>query len=250
MKPYFKPLTVKAVFALILIIVAIVIHSCHKDTRSSINPSNALKSDINVDIAQLQKIYSSAIQGTSLKINSGNSGVNLIRTLSVNWNTYTLQKRKDSSIIAEFDMNNDKGVVALRQYKLGDTIRYVNKTTAVFIQFKNGSRLNFFTKIIEDLASAGSKSVLDKMHYGEVPLGFSGLILYYTFGLTFINGYHFTNGIVDKTVTLSSTDPNSTKTTNSLQVDQTTCMVYPLFETDCTTGTAPDGTVYDQGCTT
>jgi len=231
MKPYFKPSSVELIFGIVLISTMVIIHSCRKDKYGQSSPATAtFKSGLAVDIVQLQQIYASAIQSNPLlKTNSGNGNVKLIGNLSVNWNTYTLQKRKDSSLVAEFDMNNDTGVFALKQYRPGDTIRYINKTTAVFIKFNNGGRLNFFTKIIEDLTIPRSKSVIKKMHYNEVPLGFNGIVLYYTFGLTFINGYHYSNGLVDKIITLSATDPNGGQVINSLQTNVTQpCLAYHI----------------------
>lgn len=70
---------------------------------------------INIDIDALKEIYSkSIVSNNNVKTLSNNSTLNFIRTLNVNWDTYTLQKRKDSSIVAEFDMKNDTGLYILK----------------------------------------------------------------------------------------------------------------------------------------
>lgn len=202
-----ESLTYVLLTAGLLILTLIFVNSCRKDNRKVLpSPQSPLVTAINADIPNLKVIYAKAMGSNGLSVKSvGGKALNLIKTLDVNWNTYTLQKRRDSSILAEFDMNNDTGLFVLQKLTPGDTIKYANKTDVVFIKYKDGSRLNFFMKVVEDLTVPASKEVIKSLHYGEVPPGFCGMILYYTLDRQYINGYHFTYGIADGTITFPST---------------------------------------------
>lgn len=246
---YLKSLTGRLFWGVAAILAAIAIHSCKKDSHQT--PDKPLTSGtINADIPALQTIYTKAVGSSSLSmLNSGGRGLNLIRTLDVDWNTYTLQKRKDSSIVAEFDMNNDTGRFDLKQLKAGDTIKYINKTRVVFIRYKNGSRLNFFTKIIEDLTAPGSHSVIQDLHYNNIPLGFNGLIVYYTLDRQYINGFHYTNGVLDGPTSISGQQSQG-PAVNSLKTNlEEACTTYDVFQTYCEYGgTVDDPYKYSHGC--
>jgi len=203
---------------------------------------------INIDISALKEIYNKAIGSSNgVKTLSNNSTLNFIRTLNVNWDTYTLQKRKDSSIVAEFDMKNDTGLYVLKKLNFGDTIKYKNQTTVTFIKFKDGSRLNFFTKIIEDLTLPGSHSVLNKLHYNQVPYGFTGMILYYTLDRQYINGYRYVNSTIQGTVSLNTTPPiTMDKSVNSVKTNEALfCDYSPVYAMVCT---SDGGATYSFTC--
>ncbi|WP_188409679.1 hypothetical protein, partial [Mucilaginibacter phyllosphaerae] len=115
--------------------------------------------------------------------------------------SYTLQKRNDSSIVAEFEMKNDSGLYTLKQLDG----KYRNKTTVVFIEKKDGSRLSFFAKVIEDLSIPGSETVMDELHYRNIPGLFNGMIFYYTLDRQFVNGERYVNGVRTGSVSFKET---------------------------------------------
>lgn len=67
----------------------------------------------------------------------------------------------------------------------------------------------------------GSHSVMDKLHYNQVPYGFTGMILYYTLDRQYINGYRYLNGVIQGTVSLTATPPvMSDKSVNSIKSNE------------------------------
>ena len=235
----------------LLVTTAFIINSCRKDSKQSAN-SGQVSGTINANIPALQALYNNAISGNHLSTQSNGKAFNFIRSLTVDWGSYTLQKRQDSSIVAEFNMKNDTGLFSLKPVNPGDTIKFINKTTVTFITFKNGSRLNFFTKIIEDLTAPGKHSVMNNLHYNQIPSGFTGEILYYTLDLNFINGIHYTNGAIDETVTVLPPGSGQTTSVNSLQPNESeTCTLVPIYQTYCEWGGTPDDPYKEpHGCTT
>lgn len=158
-----KKMIFKSIVVALLVISALIVNSCRKDNKQS-SVNHPLVMSINANIPTLKVIYNNSIINTKIQFSNHSSiNVNLIRTLDVNWNTYTLQKRKDSSIVAEFDMNNDTSLFTLKKINPGDTLKFINKTTVTFIRFKNGNQLNFFTKVIEDLTSSGKHFVMNSI---------------------------------------------------------------------------------------
>lgn len=227
---------------------SVIIYSCQKEIKENNLVQQPQQGLIQVDIAALKDIYNKAISSSNgSQTLSHNSTLNFIRTLNVNWDTYTLQKRKDSSIVAEFDMKNDTGLYILKKLNFGDTVKYKNKTTVTFIKFKDGSRLNFFTKIIEDLTLPGSRSVMDKLHYNQVPYGFNGMILYYNLDRQYINGYRYVNGGIQGTVSLTTTPPvTSEKSVNSVKPNEAlSCDFSPIYAMVCT---SDGGATYSFTC--
>jgi len=235
--------------ALLTIVTIIIVHSCRKDNKHPADQPTL--TTINADIPALKAIYTNTQNNNGLKtLSTGNGWLSLIRTVDVNWDTYTLQKRKDSSIVAEFEMKNDTGIFTLKKLNLGDSIKYASRTTVTFIKFKNGMRLNFFTKIIEDLTLSNHRSAIKNVHYNRVPSGFSGVILYYSLDKQFINGYHLKNGFVDGDISFPGTG-QQTKTINSIKPADMAlpCTTYDVFETWCDYGgTVDDPYEFQNGC--
>lgn len=65
--------------------------------------------------------------------------------------------------------------------------------------------------------------------------------------LNFINGYHYTNGIIDKIVSLSAYNDQA-QTVNSLKTSTApTCIIYPIYQEYCESVTTPTNTDY-HGC--
>jgi hypothetical protein len=117
--------------------IGVIIHGCQKENKQPLDPQEF--NTLNNNIPALKDIYSKAIAGSMLKTFSTNiSGPKLIRSRDVDWGTYTLQRRSDSAIIAEFDIKNDTGLYTLKKLSVGDTVKYANRTTVTFIKFKNG----------------------------------------------------------------------------------------------------------------
>ncbi len=165
-------------FALLLLFTAMVINICKKEENQSASTQNSILTED--DLPTIRALYNKAISLNSTATGSSLSFPKFIRAGDVNWEFFSVQHRKDGSVVTEFDLKSDTGVLTLTKLNPGDTIKYRNRTTVSFIKFKNGNRLNFYTTIVEDLAEKGKNSVINNVQYTVIPKEFTGLIMYFT----------------------------------------------------------------------
>jgi hypothetical protein len=203
----------------VLLAIAVIVHSCRKAFTANENTvAQAPKTLSQAELLTLQTIYTqrtNAIAPIGVNATGDVSGNSLIRNMNVKWDKYVINDRDDSSRVVEFDMRPDSGVAVTKQLNAGDPIRFKNKTCAVFIKFSNGKRLNFFMNVIEDYSSTNT-SVINDLHYRQIPATFSGQILFYTLDKKYMKGYHYTNGKIAGTIGIVLGN-----TTSSLQIAST-----------------------------
>ncbi|WP_229704718.1 hypothetical protein, partial [Mucilaginibacter phyllosphaerae] len=108
-----------------------------------------------------------------------------------------------------------------------------NKTTVVFIEKKDGSRLSFFAKVIEDLSIPGSGTVLDELHYRNIPGLFNGMIFYYTLDRQFVNGERYVNGV--RTGSVSFNEATGGVRINSIKTNSAAapCTITDFYSYNC-----------------
>ncbi len=201
-----KPYQFYLLFLLAGVLLVFGINSCRKENIQSNNPvvTKALNGH-GIDINRLRQAYQ---QGTSgpLKVNdiSSQAMANIVGTLNVDWSSYTLQEFPDSSKIIEFPMPDDTTLIAPRDSLQNGHNKYASKTCAVFVLHKDTIILNFFKKTVESLNAPGYQSVINQLHYLNIPGGFNGEVLYFTLGRQFINGYVWQNGSIKQSMAIAS----------------------------------------------
>lgn len=179
MKKYFTSvLLLRSSVILLLAMTLFITNSCKKDTQSL----TSLSSGNEIDLSVLQKIYNNDT------INASTS-VSMINTRNVKWDRIYLQQRAKSRVI-EFDLAGDNHIWT----KSPNPANYLNKASVVFIDFNNGTRLNFYMKVIEDHTDTTKQSLIRYVHYNSVPAGFNGEVMFYSLTNQFINGYNYVNG--------------------------------------------------------
>ena len=158
----------------------VIINSCKKDisTRSMGTANNA------VDLTELKMIYHKDTTGAG-------KAVSMIGNRDVNWDKIYYQNRAASRVF-EFDMGADNSIWTSSP----NPVNYLNKTDMVFIDFTDGSRLNFYMKVIEDHTDTSSSSLIRYVHYSSIPAHFNGDVMFYGLNREFINGYKYVDGKV------------------------------------------------------
>jgi len=101
-------------------------------------------------------------------------------------------------------MPDDTTLLTPGMQAVNDTVKYFSKTSAVFILRKDTINMGFFMKTNEDGTAAGYQPVINYLHYQQIPAGFTGNVLYFTFGRQFINGWQWVNGAISKTLSLGA----------------------------------------------
>ncbi|MCC8408250.1 hypothetical protein LJ707_04865 [Mucilaginibacter sp. UR6-1] len=237
-------------FAFVLIIAMTVIYSCRKESRESNATESVDEPKIEaVDIEELKSIYE---KETNLKVNAlqGQNLQRFVRGKKVDWTHYFQKDRPDAKVI-DFDVEQDSNIVVLEQLKDGKKNNYRNNTKAVFLEYKDGKRLNFYMKVIEDVSVNGGFSVAKDVHYDYVPTNFNGLILYYTLDKSFMGGYRYSGGKPTKNISLNDKKlPGTSNVRNGLKVNLVqTCVTYDVYEVWCEWGGTPDNPYqYFHGC--
>ncbi|WP_295653495.1 hypothetical protein [uncultured Mucilaginibacter sp.] len=230
-KSYTNRLLIKVFGLLLLIITAFIVNSCRKN--NSVSPETNIGNDI--DLAALQKIYTNdSVPGNVLVTDKST----LIQTRDVIWGKiYFLQRAK--SRVLEFDINKDNNL-----WTLGAAPSLTkNKTSAVFLEFNDGSRLNFYMKVIENLQDSTSSSVIPYVHYNNIPANFSGQVMFYTLNRQFINGYNYVNGKIKGYYT-----PNKSTTSGNGNIQSINPKLATLiYETDCFVGYTYGYNIDDNG---
>ncbi|MFD1256806.1 hypothetical protein ACFQ3S_08350 [Mucilaginibacter terrae] len=212
---------------------AILVYSCKKDFLKNTDAVNHYTEGI----TKLKEIYE---KETRLNTTSGyqtnavnNTAADLIHAKSVNWDRPAL-KQRSASKVTEFVVNEDSIFLALKQFKPGERINYRNKTSAVFIEKADGSRLNFYMKVIEEIPDNYSIPVINEVKYNQIPYRFNGIILYYNFNKTFINGYRVKNGNAVEPVSITTNLPEENKSTlNYKKLTEPACTVTAIYDSWC-----------------
>src|ERR1700749_1054113 len=52
------------------------------------------------------------------------------------------------------------------------------------------------------MRATGYKSIISQLHYGKVPTGYDGTVMFYTLDKTYLNGYRYTNGKITADVSV------------------------------------------------
>ncbi len=186
---YFAPLL------LLLGAITGLLYSCRKDFSSVVtNDKPSL-----IDPASYQSVFNSAIlsKGGLKKSNSFDEQKPspIITSSNVLWDTGVKYKLDDSTNVTEFSVKSDSALIALDAIE-GNRNSYNNKTTAVFIEKKNGVKIYFFMKAIEDRSDSNTPTTLANLHYRKVPSSFTGLIMFFSFDRKFLNGYTYAQGSI------------------------------------------------------
>lgn len=179
----------------LFLLLAGTIYSCKKDiSHFNQSPAAEVLAAHDVDIAMLQKAYNDGINNRSPRTASTQTPINIINNLNVDWTTYTLYTYPDSTQLIEFAMPDDKSLLVPDSVSQAGRGKYNSKTSAVFILHKDTVSMSFFMKTVEDGSAAGYQSVLENLHYKQIPLGFTGNVYYFTLGKQYINGWGWENG--------------------------------------------------------
>lgn len=241
---------------LIILLTALIIYSCKKNNVQEIAGTTAFN---NINLTKLQRLYNQytrpfVTRKYSTKSLLDTSKLNFILNLNVSWDKPYVFNRTDSNQVTEFSMKTDSGLFTLTQLQNDQPVNYRNKTSLIFVNNPSkphGKQLGFFMKVIEDLNSKSIGSVIDQVHYGRVPQEFSGMVLYFTLGKVYINGYVYRNGKVVRQVTLNN--GNNTANTyrpQTVKTNSTSCEVVNVYKNYCEWGgTADDPYQNFHGCT-
>lgn len=226
------------------LIVALIIYSCHKE--SQVNNSNQTTLSDN-DIAQLKSVYNQGIiSGSGFATFSVNNSLPaFIKNLNVNWNQYILGKLSDGGKTAEFDIQADTGLITLSD-KQGSNLTSANKTVAVFLTKSDGTKLNFFMKVVEDFSQA-PKSTIKDLHYRQIPTTFSGKVLFFTLDRKFINGYKYSAGKSIGSIVGIFTKSAGGKQVQSIKTPlkiEYVCEEDDYYWYECTNGVCDEGYLY------
>ncbi|MFD1256393.1 hypothetical protein ACFQ3S_06250 [Mucilaginibacter terrae] len=234
------------------LLLSTIIYSCKKGfTDQSIDAkAEVIEMTKEVDVAVLKNLYNQAVKPSGYQTRDLAGDANrYIYGTEVDWDNFELVARQASKII-QFDVKNDTAALSLRKSTAGDLSKYRNRTSVVFLEFNDGSRLNFFMKIIEDLSQAGSVSVIDKVGYGYMPAKFNGLVMYFGLDKKFINGYRFTGGKPVKKVTLSVKDAGSAAVTNTKKPNLIeVCEIFDVYYSWCNWVGTADNPHQSYNCT-
>ena len=192
--------------------------SCHKDNLTTQQAKNVAIGHGSVNFAMLKAAYSKGTAKNLKIVNdiSQQTLANMIGSLAVDWASYTVQTFPDSTQFVEFQMPDDTSLFILGSANNGDTIKWNNRTKAVFILKSDTIQMSFFMKVIEDLPTPGSPSMIDSLHYLQIPSAFNGQVLYFTLDRQFINGYAWQQGTIINALTPTSASGPGTQTTQSM----------------------------------
>jgi hypothetical protein len=168
---------VKVLSVILVSCLIFTINSCKK----SIAPEQLLANK-EVNLTLLQSIYKNDTTGTALTIS-------MINNRDVKWDRIYFQQREKSRVM-EFDIAADSHIWTMSP----NPANYFNKSSAVFLDFNDGTKFNFYMKVIEDHTDTTKQSLIRYVHYNSVPAGFNGEVMFYSLTNQFINGYKYTNG--------------------------------------------------------
>lgn len=205
-------------FSLLLVLIPIIfiVNSCRKDVKQSRQQSTQALVDNHINITLLQSAYNKEIKDKhQISDISQQTIENIIGTLNVDWTTYSLYTYPDSTQIIEFAMPDDTTLLSPHTSTVNDSVKYFTKTSAVFILRKDTISMSFFMKTVEKGEGTNYQSIINYVHYQQIPTGFTGNIYYFTFGRQYINGYSWENGNVSKALSLGITAVNPPTQTNN-----------------------------------
>ena len=241
-RSFLKPLTFRLLLFCSFLFATFIVNSCRKEhdqTKQTQGQIALVNNGIN--IAMLQNAYNKGTSNNNgkLKVNdvSQQTFANIINSLNVDWTSYTLFSYPDSTQVIEFTMPDDTSLLVPSQATLNDSSKYQSKTTAVFILNKDTISMSFFMKTIENESSAGYQSVINQLHYKQVPNTFTGNVLYFTLDRQYLNGYAWSNGAISKAVSLGTASTQqqtqvnrvSKLKTDVLQLTNCSSTVYGIY---------------------
>lgn len=105
-------------------------------------------------------------------------------------------------------------------------------------------------KVIEDFALTG-KTVIDDVHYKQIPAKFTGQVMFYTFDKKFMNGYQYTHGVITGTIgiVLNQTTTGLQVAQSGLRTNSYPCGIVAVYQTWCDYGGSVDNPYkYSNGC--
>jgi hypothetical protein len=191
----------------------LIVNSCKK----YVNQSDPGFNGNQIDLSLLKSIYNNDTTNAT-------TSVSMIKNRDVKWDRIYFQQRAKSRVM-EFDLNNDGHIWTMSP----NPQNYFNKNSFVFLDFNDGTHLDFYMKTIEDHTDKTKKSVLNYVHYNTIPSNFNGAVLFYSLNNKFINGYQYIKGkITGKYLPTKSATINGG---NILSVTPKTTTLYQ--ETDC-----------------
>jgi hypothetical protein len=206
--PYLKSqsLVIKLSFIVLVVLSIIVIHSCHKDLKTSESSSEQVLVKNGINMAMLQAAYNKGTAKTKLQVTDiGQQTIaNIINSLTVDWTSYSIFTYPDSTQVVEFSMPDDTTLLAPNMQGIGDTAKYFSKTAAVFVLRQDTIAASFFMKTVEDGTAPGYQSVLNYIHYQQIPGSFTGNVFYFTLNRQFLNGWAWDNGSITSALSLGA----------------------------------------------
>jgi hypothetical protein len=229
----------------ISLLFGLLINSCKKELPFK---NNQIIQDEKVNI--FKEIYeqeTNIVSNLEYKtLSAASSSFQMIKAKSVNWDK-PFTKQRSASKVTEFEVKEDSIFLALRQFKEGERMNYRNKLSAVFIENIDGTRLNFYMKVIEELSGDYAVPIINEVKYNFTPVRFSGQILYYSLDKKFINGFKYKKGKVVGTVKLFEDNKSQKQTTsNYTKLNDSQCNVEAIYNSWCewSSHTLNDGSVY------
>ncbi|MBS7563604.1 hypothetical protein KHS38_04225 [Mucilaginibacter sp. Bleaf8] len=203
------PTSCRGVVSLYFFTLIFIIFSCRKDNRGE---HNELRSpNDKFDYSEYKILYENSFK-TYKSFSLGERLFNAIKGRDLMWDKGYVFERSDSSLVAEFTMVVDSTIICYAPPATAAKKTFANKTDAVFLTFHNGSRMNFYMKVVEDISEHKEKPLINAVHYTDIPAGFTGMVYYFTFDHKFINGWMYKNGALTAEATLVPSLGNSTDT--------------------------------------
>lgn len=253
-KPHDLRLRSKNYYCLLIFSLLTLIFSCKKDFKNAISSESQ-----NDEIAILKSIYaketSSKTGNKILSSNTVSNGSSLINAKNVRWDHESIMSRSGSKV-TEFEVEEDSVFLSPKQFSQGESIRFRNKTSVVFIEKADRSRINFYMKVIEELPEKFGVPEIRNVSYNHIPYNFTGYILYYNLDKTFVNGFKVHYGKVTKSVSVVNS-PAGEQTKQVLSAGhknatEDVCTVEPIYNSWCQWAetTVNDHYIYSfNGCT-
>ncbi|MFD1258377.1 hypothetical protein ACFQ3S_16345 [Mucilaginibacter terrae] len=213
------------------------IYSCKKDNNANWQNAPTLSQ---ADLTRFKEIYNSGISQTvsyaTRETQPGSAVLNLIKSINVQWDSYTITQRPDSATVTEFAMKPDSSTFMIGQVNKGQLVSDFNKTSAVFVQKNDSVCLGFFMKVIEHLGTAQSKPLLKEVRYKQVPAGFNGQVMFYGLDRRYLTGYDYKNGAITGIIGIAPKQGSTTGVLSSggkKPLLSQVCETYPIYEANC-----------------
>jgi hypothetical protein len=179
----------KSGIALLIVLAVFVVHSCKKN--QSVIKSNTTLNEA-IDITKLKILYKTDTTAGKLTVmDMGVPSSAMIKDGTVEWDSLRTYQRETSKVF-EFELKKPSD---LWTFGVPPT-KSINKNSVIFLMFNDGTNVNLYMKVIEDLRN-GTTSKIKQVHYMSIPNGFNGQVLYYTLNKHFVNGYNYVDGKIN-----------------------------------------------------